>query len=273
MTINQIPFVREAEASGLTADIFADIRDTMDAGSVNLIWRHLAVDVAVLESAWQATRPFYKCGVLDEYVRAFVAQLNIDSIGYWPDEVLQTAGVSDDDRPVVAAIFDAYNRGNAYNLLTLSALLVEPDTTVNLSDDAGVTLPSPAIALPPLPEIHELDTVTASLVLTLNQLGSQSDDQAIIASLYKHLAPWPGLLNLVWAVLEPMHRDGRLQALVDHTSATAATCAGKLAGYRGTWPAGNERDSAQRAIQPFVQHVISRLLPIGLLLRPAINAD
>ena len=38
-----VPAIREADATGAVAAIFADIRAVFGVGVVNLIWRHLAV--------------------------------------------------------------------------------------------------------------------------------------------------------------------------------------------------------------------------------------
>ncbi len=37
-----VPAITEHTATGTIAEIFADIRDTLDVEVVNLIWRHLA---------------------------------------------------------------------------------------------------------------------------------------------------------------------------------------------------------------------------------------
>ena len=54
-----VPAVIETEATGETARIFADIRETLGSPVVNLIWRHLATVEGGLEWAWTAARPIY----------------------------------------------------------------------------------------------------------------------------------------------------------------------------------------------------------------------
>ncbi len=49
-----VPAVIETEATGETARIFADIRETLGSPVVNLIWRHLATVEGGLEWAWTA---------------------------------------------------------------------------------------------------------------------------------------------------------------------------------------------------------------------------
>jgi hypothetical protein len=52
--------VREDEASGAIARIFADIRETLNVEVVNLIWRHLATMPGALERVWDILKPLYK---------------------------------------------------------------------------------------------------------------------------------------------------------------------------------------------------------------------
>ena len=269
----QIEFVREADANGVVADIFADIRTTMAVATVNLIWRHLAIEPLVLEGAWMATRPMYTSARLDQHVAAFAADVSINSGCRWPSAVLALAGVMQSERATVASVIATYNRGNAYNLLTLSALLTAPNEFKLDAASGARTLPSPAHPLPPVPEMHELDHAVAGVVMELNQLGNAAGGASIIATLYKHLAHWPGLLNLAWAALAPLHRDGTLQAMSNDCAVLATRHAGALAVYRGAWPAGPARDKAEIAISMFVQHAICRLLPVGLLLRQALEPN
>jgi len=275
VSVKQIAFVREAEASGRVAEIFADILQVMDVGTVNLIWRHLAVEPAVLEGAWQATRPFYSGAGLAARVHDFVSALERPSVSAWPSTILHNAGVDGHASTTLAAVLDTYNRGNAYNLLTLSALLVEPEADYvpasTQCGDVDAILPAPNMVLPAVPEMDEMSAVVAELVLDLNRLGNGPGGEAIVATLYKHIALWPGFLNLVWAKLEPMHRDGELQRLINDASACALVHARGLATQRGRWPPSAHRDNARAAIQSFIQHAICRMLPIGQLLRRSLR--
>src|SRR6266481_7461462 len=54
-----VPSILEANASGETAEIYADIRATLGTSVVNLIWRNLATMPGALQWAWSAVRPLY----------------------------------------------------------------------------------------------------------------------------------------------------------------------------------------------------------------------
>ncbi len=47
-----VPAVTEAEATGETATIYADIRQVYRVSVVNLVWRHLATFPGALPWAW-----------------------------------------------------------------------------------------------------------------------------------------------------------------------------------------------------------------------------
>ena len=52
----------EEDATGRTAEIFAEIREVMQIPLVTSIWRTLAAVDGGLETAWPATRPLYESG-------------------------------------------------------------------------------------------------------------------------------------------------------------------------------------------------------------------
>jgi hypothetical protein len=51
--------------------------------------------------------------------------------------------------------------------------------------------PAARILLPPLPGLDALPEPVANLVVMLNRLGTRRDNP-VLASMYRHLAYWPG---------------------------------------------------------------------------------
>ena len=51
-----VPAITEAEATGETAALFADIRAVYRVSVVNLIWRHLTIMPGVLPHVWATLR-------------------------------------------------------------------------------------------------------------------------------------------------------------------------------------------------------------------------
>ncbi|MEO1711338.1 MAG: hypothetical protein AAFR70_13830, partial [Pseudomonadota bacterium] len=58
--MSTLPEVREADADAETREIYAEIRAASRLGQVNLIWRHLAIDIAVLRWVWGVLGPEYR---------------------------------------------------------------------------------------------------------------------------------------------------------------------------------------------------------------------
>ncbi|MGB1006333.1 MAG: hypothetical protein ACPGVX_04115, partial [Thalassobaculaceae bacterium] len=64
MAADPIAAIPEAEATGDTAALFADIRATLGLPVVNLVWRHLATIPGGLPWTWDQVKPFYVSGAV-----------------------------------------------------------------------------------------------------------------------------------------------------------------------------------------------------------------
>ena len=111
-----------------------------------------------------------------------------------------------------------------------------------------------------------MDEQTRTLVLLLSKLGAQKDNN-VIPSLYRHLAYWPGFLSLSWNTLIPLELDGQLQYMTDQTYQLAAERAANIADVVVWGPEPLRAEEAMKAIDNFRVSTISRMLPIGLVLR------
>ena len=92
-------------------------------------------------------------------------------------------------------------------------------------------------------------------------------DNNVIPSLYRHLAYWPGFLSLSWNTLIPLELDGQLQYMTDQTYQLAAERAANIADVVVWGPEPLRAEEAMKAIDNFRVSTISRMLPIGLVLR------
>ncbi len=268
-----LAFIREHEAAGNVADTFADIKTTMRISTVNLIWRHLATNPPALEYAWARARPLYDSPNLERSVARFGQALDdaLPVLPRLPAAVLPALGIT--NVATLAATLDTYNRGNAYNLITLLAL-IEPPTTTAAGDAEGSDLfRRPCTPVPDVPELDELDENTRALVLALNTLGTDGDDGGIVATLYKHAAHWPGYLGLAWSQLAPLAATGDLQRAIRETEQIGRLAARSLAGDRHNVEAPDAvHAAATDAINRFVRYAISRMVPIGQILRQSLPA-
>jgi hypothetical protein len=264
MKNNRVSAISEDEATGETAEIFSDIRTTLGNGVVNLIWRHIATIEGALPWVWQAVKPLYILDVLKNEAGFLCENIKLPEVSALPSAVLSAVNVLDRDRLVIQKILDSYNKGNAFNLLALSALTVLPEDNKKKVEAGQKFLED--INIPNLMNLDGMDEQTRTLVLLLSKLGAQKDNN-VVPSLYRHLAYWPGFLSLSWNTLIPLELDGQLQYMTDQTYQLAAERAANIADVVVWGPEPLRAEEAMKAIDNFRVSTISRMLPIGLVLR------
>jgi hypothetical protein len=188
-----------------------------------------------------------------------------------PTDVFDALNLGPKDRAQIGNILAAYDRTNAMALVALSALQVSLTGKAHLSDTAAGPAPAPPVAreqipLPHLPALTELPVETAALVTALNGFGTKRQN-AVLASMYRHLAHWPAYLGFAWLLLAPLDAEGRLQRAIDATRAQVRQHALRLAGRMEAAPASSVLTSAiAGAIESFVSDVILKMTVICALL-------
>ncbi len=266
--------IREDQAEGEIAALYGDIRATLGVPVVNLIWRHLATFPNGLAWAWHAARPQYRSGAVQAEARALRDHLVLVEMPELSRAALRTVGIGAADEIAIVGVLDIYERSYAMNLIALSALNRQL-RGVGPAREAPPPAPSRADRpiegnLPRLLVVDEMAPETARLVAELNRFG-QPDDGRIVASLYRHVAHWPGFLALAWAVLAPLQRDGRLAAMIAATLDAADRRASKLAIELSgdALPSAAVRRQIGATLTEFIDGAIGRMLPIGMVLRRA----
>ena len=270
-----VPAIAEASATGATAEIFADIRRVLGVEVVNLIWRHLATIPDALPWAWGALRPLYADGTIAEEAQALHGRLSLPKLPSLPHNLLVAIGLSSDELATIRNILAAYHRTNAMALVALSALLCWLDeplaTTGRVAEDNPKSFPEPptSIPLPPLPGLEALSGPVTNLVLALNRLGTRREN-AILASMYRHLAHWPGYLALSWALVAPLDAHGSLEAAIEDALAKARMQAARIVARLQAPPIDPTATASIRAaVEPFAGDVIAKMIVICALLRAA----
>ena len=243
---------------------YSDIRTTLGNGVVNLIWRHIATIEGALPWVWHAVKPLYISDALKNEAGFLCENIKLPEVLELPSAVLSVVNVLDHDRLVIQKILDSYNKGNAFNLLARSALTVLPEDHKKKVEAGHIF--SEDINIPNLINLDSMDEETRTLVLLLSELGGQKDNN-IIPSLYRHLAYWPGFLSLSWNTLIPLELGGQLQYMTDRTYQLAAERAANIADAVVWGPEPLRAEEAMKAIDNFRVSTISRMLPIGLILR------
>ena len=263
-----VPSVLESEARGEIADIYADIRKVLGTSVVNLIWRNLATMPGALQWTWSTVRPLYlgDAPLHAEAVRQAIA------LPDWPGfsaDTLLAAGVDGSECARIHDVLDSYHHTNALALVVLSALLAHceprPADAVRPSDNAPQP---PGAKIPELPPMDALDPEVAALVEELNTFGEDTEPQ-LIASMYRHLAYWPGYVALVRTMLVPLQREGRLNALTLSTRALGHAHGAVLASQLKPATPPETLQSALASCRLFVEHPIARMAGLCALIRRA----
>lgn len=267
MATDAVSAIPEHEASGEVAEIYADIRATLGVTVVNLIWRHLATIEGGLPWAWATVKPLYTSGLVEAEARRLIDSLTFPDLPMLHADVLRAAGVEGSDLETIRAILATYNRGNALNMLTLTALSVDPIGAAEAPDGGASPVPLPPV--PRVPELSEIPAERHGLIMQLNTLGGEEGDR-IIASLYKHLSPWPGLLLLTWGLFAPLHREGVLEAAIGAARAAGRMHAARIAGGLGAPDPSPAADAVRAAAEEFTNRAIARMIPIAQMLDRAL---
>ncbi len=255
--------IREADATGETAAIFADIRAVFGVGVVNLIWRHLAVFPGGLEWAWGSLRPLYAAGHMAAAAARLRAALPLPALPEIPREALEAAGVPPEALAPINAILGAYDRTNPMALVALTLLQesLKSGFAPGIAPPLLPAAPVEGLPLPPLPDLSALAPSTAALVLRLNVIGA--GESPILASMYRHLGYWPGYLSLAWAMLAPLDADAIIAAGQKAARAEALLLGGLLTPN----PPPADPAAVAAALRHFTVDAIGRMVPICAILR------
>ena len=109
--------IPEIEATGRVAEIYDDIRQTLDMSMVNTIWRSLALKEEVLEWVWSSLKPIYQNGSVRHYASKLHSQINLDNVPPIPLPALRILGVSDKDKDDLKNLMDDLAYSNAQNII------------------------------------------------------------------------------------------------------------------------------------------------------------
>lgn len=215
MADDPVSALRETDARGEAATIFADIRQTLGVGVVNLIWRHLAVMPGALPWAWNTLKPLY-LGPLDGHAEAVRRTISLPIVPRMSDDVLLAAGVGTEAQSTIKDILASYHHTNALALVAFSALLarVEKPALVQTphAEPCDGAAAAPRRDLPAIIPMTQIPPEVTRLVEELNTFGGDGSPE-LVASMYRQLAHWPAYLALARTLLAPLEADGHLRTL------------------------------------------------------------
>ena len=275
MANDPVPAITEAEATGETAEIFADLRETLGVNVVNLVWRHIATVPGALAWAWATLRPIYVSGAVGLEARRLRSELVTPALSVWPGSALRCVEVDATSEATIRRVLASYNRSNALNLVALSALVRHIDGAPSSAAALVVTASSPERgiegSMPKLLALDEVSKDTADLILKINLLSDRHHGR-IVASMYRHLAHWPGFLALCYAQLAPLAADGRIAQMIESALVLADHAGARLQGQLTDMPRPESVANVRQASVEFVEQAISKMVPIAKLIEASLPA-
>ncbi|CAN5691599.1 hypothetical protein BH11PSE7_BH11PSE7_15950 [soil metagenome] len=268
--------ISESAATGSVAALYADIRETLGADLVNLVYRHLATVPGALEWAWANLGPHFRSGEFDAQA-AMLRERVQQAFSAWP-AAFQFATGHAADLASAAQLAQVYTLNNSRNLMAFRHLLDEgavgaaaaaPPLARQIVHPAAAA--GPAVTLPPIPSWDTINSVDAETVRRLNRLG-EAGEPAIVASLYRHLALWPAVLGDVEAALVQLDaRRDIARALAFTVDASRSIARAHPLAMPAAAPAAV--DAALRArLRVFADVTIPKMVPVGLALETAFTA-
>ncbi len=197
---------------------------------VNLIWRHLALWPAVLEWAWETVGPAYRSGAVAAAAERLEAELTAPGLAPLAEAVPGPQAAE------VERVLAIYNRGNASNLIGLTALLQVAERSGARQAARAAPVPTPmagrrqpaSAPVPPLPRREDVAPETLALIDELAQRQG-SAARGVTPSLWLHLAHWPDAVLRAHETIAPLLGTPDWQGRVERLLETAGLAAGEVA--------------------------------------------
>ena len=267
-----VPAISEADATGDIEHLYADIRASLGVPVVNLIWRHFATIPGGLAWAWGSVRPLYHDGSIAAQAADFRADLQVPTPKKLSVPTLTAAGLDTKDLTFVTMILSSYERTNSMNIIALGALLAGIDGRTGA---IGVQAAPPGDEAPiegdmPIPlALAEMPGNVRDLVQSLHRIGGTDE---IVPTMYRHLAHWPGSLELIHELLAPLEADGLLTPAIAEALTASRRRAAAIAPGLATLSAKPEA-KAMRHIQDtlaqFIDGPLAKMVTLVAVIRRA----
>lgn len=236
-----LPEVREDQVSGDLSDLYEELRNTLPARTINLIYRHLATIPEALPWVVTIAREISAESFLDEAARslstASVPVLQATAEHFWSDRV-----VAEGERRSALEILKAYNASNPRNLVMINVMagcLKQAGRSSSDSDQphgraeartAGVP-PRPVATLDPPSDPNALPADILQLAEAMcTQMGI---DSQLLPSLHRHLGRMPNLYRALAVRTEEAVFGGEV---ANHAKRWQAKAADLAAAAPASWP-------------------------------------
>jgi hypothetical protein len=259
----------EANATGSIAGIFADIRAMMGLPLLTSIWRGLADMDDALPRVWSVAKPLYTTGGPERALDRVIERVNLPV----PEPLTQTqlacVGMSEKDLAAAKMVIAAYNRSNGMNMVALPALTATPGKGTPF-EEARKPVPDWA-TFPALLPRDRIAPDTWAMIESVNTFGSAGPD-AFVATLWRHLAHWPGLLALAQAGFAPLGKSGTIKAATIKMAEIAQDEGERMASPR--WHLEGVSDGVRQVIVDYAAQPthVARMVTMGHALAKWLDA-
>ncbi len=178
------------------AGVYADIRRVLGVPFVALIYRVLASEPDRLESIWADLGP----NLASEVARGAAQTLAATP----PQRIVAGRAPDGLDLDVVAAVatLEAFRRGNAHNVIGLSALLQGVDGP--RASDRGASARRPSSTLLSMADLASLPGRTLDLLERMSAPIAGPERPIVIPSLFRYFAHEQRVLEFVWETIQPV---------------------------------------------------------------------
>ena len=261
-----LPEIREADATGRTAEIYAEIRAAVGLPLVNLVYRVLAAS-GDLESIWGELEPNLQSGSMAAAAAELTSLGTELPGGLISPAALRVAGIDEALRQRALTTVEAYVHSNPLNLVAVSALL-EPGSRATARTSTGDTRPTRSWDLLPMADLADVETHVRALLDEMSEPLTAPGDALLVPSLFRHFAQHDCLLALLWTSIAPSVRSGAIAHAAD-----IVLLRGQEAARHLPHPVNRLEQPGTRDVLQRFQFTISRMIVVSGLMRRAFSHD
>ncbi len=195
--------ISEDQATGKTAEIFLDIKKTMQIPLITSIWRGLAGMNNSLEDVWILTKPIYLSGTPELALNHMLNSISFPIPTKFNSEIF-----NEKDLKHIKEIIKVYTKSNGMNLMALSAFVKsEYKPRVAISN---ITPKFVKASFPRLLNKEEISNKNWEIVKKVNSLGGIKNKDNHVATLWRHLSYWPKFLDKAYENIKIFESNGDL---------------------------------------------------------------
>ena len=195
--------ISEDQATGKTAEIFLDIKKTMQIPLITSIWRGLAGMNDSLEKVWILTKPIYLSGTPELALNHM-----LNSISFPIPTKFNSEKFNAEDLKYIKDIIKVYTKSNGMNLMALSAFIkseYKPRVVIT-----NITPKIVEASFPRLLNKEEISNKNWEIVKKVNSLGGIKNKDNHVATLWRHLSYWPNFLDKAYKNIKIFESNGDL---------------------------------------------------------------